>query len=75
MNSDVGDKRPRNSEEFRTGASQGDLGHDLGRGRQSSPNRFLGPVDDYVTTKPPSQHSQSHKVTSMQENGMERERA
>jgi hypothetical protein len=30
-------QRPRNSEEFLTGSSQGDLGNDLWRGWQSSP--------------------------------------
>ena len=47
------EKRPSNSKEFRIGESQGNLSNDIRRVRQSSIylNRFMGPVDSYVTAK------------------------
>jgi len=44
--------RPRNSEEFRIGKSQGNLSNDVRRGQQSPPwIRFLGPVGDCGSAK------------------------
>jgi hypothetical protein len=41
-------QRPRDSEEFRIGASGGDLGRDLRRGRHSQSHKDMNPVSGQV---------------------------